>query len=77
MGNAVLTSQRHEPGEIRLGLFEKSGVMGELALRKIERRLEGSRINLRQKVALVDELPFLEANFHQLPVNLGLNSDGG
>ena len=50
--------------------------MGELALRKIERRLEGSRINLRQKVALVDELPFLEANFHQLPVNLGLNSDG-
>ena len=28
--NAVLASQRHKPGEIRLRLFEKSGVMGEL-----------------------------------------------
>ena len=77
LGDAVLAAQRLEPGEIRLGLLKKPGVVGELPFCQIKRRLEGSRIDLRQKVALVDELPFLEANLHQLPVNLGLNGDRG
>jgi hypothetical protein len=46
-------------------------------LRKIERRLEGPRIDLHEKVALVDELAFLEADLSKLAIDLGLNRDGG
>ena len=77
LGNTILASQRLEPNEIGLGLFEKSGVMGELALRKIKRRLEGPGIDLHEKVALVDELAFLEADLHQLAIDLRLNRNGG
>ena len=51
--------------------------MGELALRKINRRLEGPRIDLDEKVAFVDKLAFLEADLHQLAIDLRLNRNGG
>ena len=49
--------------------------MDEGAFRLIERRLIRARIDLSEKVALLDHLAFLEANFGQLPVDLGLNRD--
>ena len=49
--------------------------MGELAFRMVKRRLIRARIDLGEKVALLDHLAFLEADFGQLPVDLGLNRD--
>jgi hypothetical protein len=49
----------------------------KLTLREIERSLERPRIDLREKVALVDELALLEAHVHQLAIDLRLNRDGG
>ena len=37
----------------------------------------GTRIDLRQEVALVDQLPFGESDVDQLAADLGLHGDGG
>lgn len=76
-GDAVLATQDYKTLQVRLRLIEQPLVMGELPLRKIERRLKGPRIDLRQKIALVDELAFLEANLHQLAIDLRLDRNGG
>jgi hypothetical protein len=51
--------------------------VGELPLCKIKRRLEGPRIDLHEKVAFVDDLALLEADLHQLAIDLRLNRNGG
>ena len=76
-GDAVLATQHYKTLQVRLRLIEQPLIMGELPLRKIERRLKGPRIDLREKVAFVDELAFLEADVHQLAIDLRLNRNGG
>ena len=45
--------------------------MGELALGLLERRLVWARVDLGQELALLHHLAFLEADVHQLAVDLG------
>ena len=48
-----------------------------MRLRLGERGLVGPRVDLGEEVALLDHLPFLEADLHQLARDLRLDGDGG
>ncbi len=73
--DAVLLAQGLVAGKVRLGLFKQPGVVGERALGEGERRLVRPVVDLGEEIPLVDELTFLEADLHQLAVDLGLDGD--
>ena len=75
LGDAVLLAQSLVSGEVRLRLVEQALVVDERPFRQVERRLMGTRIDLGEKVALMDNLAFLEADFGQLPADLGLDGN--
>ena len=63
--------------EVFLGSNEQRGILCLFCLGLIECRLEQTRIDLRQRVALFHMLPFGEQHLLKLAVDLGMNSDGG
>ena len=68
LGDAVLLAQFLVSGEVRLRLGEQALVVGERPFRLVERRLIGARIDLGEKVALLDDLAFLEADSINCPL---------
>ena len=75
LGDAVLFPQFLETREVRYRLIEHPLVVDEGALGLIERGLKRTRVDLGEKVVLVDDLAFLEPDFSQLAVDLGLDGD--
>ncbi len=62
--------------QILASLVEQSLIVDELTLELGLRQLERARVDLREEVAFLDRLPFLEAHFEQLTVDLGLHRHG-
>ena len=63
--------------EVDLRLREQALIVGELAFELRLQELVGARIDLRQEIALLDQLAFGEPDLEQLAVDLGLHGDGG
>ncbi len=63
--------------EVRLRLRQQPLIVRKLALGLGLGNFIGARIDLRQEVALVDQLPFGEFDVDQLAADLGLHGDGG
>ena len=61
--------------QIEIGVGETGFVLGFLGLGLIERRLERPRINLDQRIALLDELTFLEGDPVDLAIDAGADQD--
>ena len=62
--------------EIELGIGELGGVERLLGDRLVELRLVGDRIDVREHVAALHVLAFLEVDGEYLPVDLRANGDG-
>ncbi len=60
LGDRILPPQGLVSFQVGLRLLQQPLVMRKLALRLFQRHLIGSRVDLRQEVALFDQLPFLE-----------------
>ena len=71
----VLPAERLIPLEIGFGLFQKTLVVCEGPLGRVQGGLIGARIDLREEVAFLNDLALLEADRQQLPVDLGLHGD--
>ena len=76
LGDRILLAQRQIAVEIALRLGEQRLVLGQLALRLRERGLVGSRIDLGEEVALLDDLAFVEPQLLQLARDLGADGHG-
>ena len=76
-GDRILLFERLVTRKVGLGLVEQRRILGELRLRQRQRRLIGTRVDLGEEVALLDHLPFLEADLHQPAGDLGLDGDRG
>jgi hypothetical protein len=61
---------------IHFGVFALGLVFGELAQSLFQLNLKGPRIDLREKIAFVDELAFLESNTTKLAVHAAANGNG-
>ena len=72
LGDRILPPQRLVALQVGLRLLQQPLVVRELALRLLQRHLVGPRVDLRQEVALLDHLAFLEADLGQLAVDLRL-----
>ena len=59
-----------------LRLREQALIARKLALVLRLQKLVGPRIDLRERIALLDRLPFSERHFHELAVDLRLHGDG-
>jgi hypothetical protein len=57
-------------------LIEKSLIVDELTLELSFGQLKRTRVDLRQEIAFLDRLAFLEADFEKLSVDLGLHRHG-
>src|SRR5208282_2358776 len=75
-GYRILFGQFLVAREIDLRLGEQALIARQLALVLGLQKLVGSRVDLRQKVVLLDHLPFGEADLHELTVDLRLHGDG-
>ena len=62
--------------QIHARLIEQSLVMDELPFELGFGQLKRARIDLRQKIALLDDLAFLEADFDELAIDLGPDRHG-
>ena len=76
LGGEVLLGERGVAGEIELGVGEIGLVLRFLGVRLIERGLKRSGVDLRQQVALLDHLAFVEGDLHDLAVDTGAHQDG-
>ncbi len=63
--------------EIDLGASERGLILGELRLVLLQRHLVGPRVDLGEKVALLDVLALLEADRHQIAADLRLHGHRG
>ena len=73
----VLCHQRLVTSQIDLGVLEHRLILGELSFRLSQRNLIRPRVDLREEIALVDHLAFLEGALDQLAVDLRLDRDHG
>src|SRR5260370_5942691 len=62
--------------KIDLGIFALGLVLGELPQGLLQLDLKGTRINLREEIAFVDELAFLERDTEELAVDAAANGYG-
>ena len=62
--------------QVEIGVGEIGLVLRLLGLGLVERGLERPRIDLDQRIALLDELAFLEGDLVDLAVDAGANQDG-
>ena len=76
LGGVALLGERRIALQIEPGVGEIGLVLGLLRLGLIERRLERPRIDLREQVARLDHLPFLEGDFHDLTVDARAHGHG-
>jgi hypothetical protein len=76
LGDDALFEEKLVPLKIDLRVFALGLVFSELPHRLLELDLEGTRIDLREKIPLVNELAFLEGNADQLAVNAAADSNG-
>src|SRR5437016_5775691 len=72
----ALFEEKLVPLKIDLRVFALGLVFSELPKRLLKLDLEGTRIDLREKISLVNELAFLEGNADQLAVNATADGDG-
>ena len=63
--------------EVDLRLRQQALIVGELAFELRLQKLVGPRIDLRQEIALLDQLPFGEPDLQELAVDLRLHGNGG
>ena len=70
---AVLRHQLAVAGQIKLRVLQQGLVMRQRALGLLLRHLVGARIDLRQEIALLHDLPFGERHIRQLAVDLRLD----
>jgi hypothetical protein len=70
-GDRVFAEQRLVAREVHPRVRELRLIARQLPLRLLELHLEGSRIDLGQEVAPVDELAFAEQDPHELSVHAG------
>ena len=77
LGDQALRQDVLEPLQIQTGIGEQRLVAFQIALHLLQGRLIGARIDLGQKIALVDELTLLEGDVLQLTADLGLDGHGG
>ena len=75
-GDRILLGQFLVAREIDLRLREHALIARQLALVLGLQKLVGPRIDLRQKVAFLDHLPFGEGDLRELTVDLRLHGDG-
>ncbi len=72
-GDRVFRDQGAVARQIDLGILEQRLIFCQLPFGLLERDLVGTRIDLSEKIALVDDLAFLEGDFGQLAGDLGLD----
>ena len=76
VGDGFLRQQRLVALQIDLGIGQQRLIALELALRLIQRGLEWTRIDQRQQVAGLDDLPFGEGDLDQRAGDLRMHGDG-
>src|SRR6266849_4502007 len=76
LGDHAFLKKKLESFEINLGVSAQSLIFGQLplGLRKLD--LEGTRIDLREKLSFVDELALPERDTRELAVHATANRDG-
>src|SRR5260370_4003000 len=72
----ALFEEKHVPLKIYLCVFALGLVFGEFPQRLPKLDLEGTRIDLREKISFVSELAFLEGDADELAVDAAANRDG-
>ncbi len=72
----VLRGERLVALEIQLRLGKQPLIVRQLAFVLLFQDLVGPLIDLRQKIALLDHLPFGECDLRQITVDLRLHGDG-
>jgi hypothetical protein len=72
----ILRVQFLVPLELALRVDQACAVARHLAFGLGELDLEGARIDLREQIAFLDHLPFLEEHVHQLAIDPGVHGDG-
>ena len=73
LGDRILPSERLVALQVGLRLRQQALIVGQRALRLLQRRTVRPRVDLRQEVALLDHLAFLEADLLELAVDLRLH----
>src|SRR5260370_7013660 len=76
LGNDAFLKKKFESFEIYLSVSALSLIFGELPQGLRELDLEGTRIDLREKLSFVDELTFLERYADELTIDPAANRDG-
>ncbi len=76
MRDDALFKQKLVAFEISFGVLPLGLVFGKQALRLFELNLERARINLREKIAFVNELTFSESDTDELPIDAAANGYG-
>ena len=74
-GDGILFEQGRVALVVELGLIQHALIMRQLAFILGLQRLIGPRVDLRQEIALLDDLTFLEADRQQLSGDLRLHGD--
>ena len=76
-GDRILRDQRLVALQVDLGVLEQRLVLGQRALRLLQRHVVGPRIDHREEVALLDRLAFGELDLDELAGDLRLDGHGG
>ena len=75
-GDRLLVGERSVALEVHLRLFERRFVAGELRPVLFQGHFVRPRIDQRQQLSLLDQLPLLEPDAHQITVDLGGDGNG-
>ena len=75
LGDRVLRDQGVVALQIHLRVLQQRLIFGQLGLGLFERHLVGARVDLGEKIALVDHLAFLEGDLHQITADLRFYRD--
>src|SRR6266849_724388 len=76
LGNDAFLKKKLESFEIHFSVSALGLILGELPQRLRKLDLEGTRIDLCEKIAFVDELAFLKRHSYDLPIHAAANRDG-
>ena len=72
----ILLGQLLVARQVDLRLRQQALIAGQLAFELGLLELVGPRVDLRQEIAFLDDLPFGESHVDELAVDLGLHGDG-
>ena len=76
LGNHAFLEEKFEPFEIYFGVSALGLILGKLPQGLFQLDLEGAGVNLREKIAFVDELTFLEGDTDELAIDAAAHGDG-